>query len=249
VDCVLVLEGEQGTRKSSLLRLLCYDNFLDGGIDMKSKDGLMSLFGKWIIEFSELEGMNGKSSDTIKAFLAKQDDKIRLPYGKTEQFFKRTCVFVGTTNKEHYLEDPTGNRRFWPIKISKADLIKLEADRDQIWGEAYQAFRNGEKWWIDEEEDDAKCFRSEQAGRVIHSDIEDHIAEYLKEKVIDDGRTLVKLHDIWTECLDGKLNQLDSKKEREIAECLRRMGFKKTKVRHSGTFFRGWVKVGGTHES
>ena len=240
VDNVLVLEGEQGTKKSTLLRILCYDNFLDGGIDIRSKDGLMSLFGKWIIEFSELEGMNGRSADTIKAFLAKQDDKIRLPYGKTEQFFKRTCVFVGTTNKDQYLEDPTGNRRFWPIKIEKADLIRLEKDRDQIWAEAYQAFRNGEKWWVDEEEEDAKFFRIEQSDRVIHSDIEDHIFEYLKSKIIEDGRVLVKLHDIWRECLGGKLSAIDRKKEHEIAECLRRLGLKKGHTSHKGSAFKGW---------
>lgn len=247
VDNVLVLEGEQGTKKSSLLRLLCYDNFLDGGLDIRTKDGSMALFGKWIVEFSELEGLNGRTSDQVKAYLTKQDDKIRLPYGKSEQYFKRTCVFVGTTNKDQYLEDPTGNRRFWPVRINKADLARLEKDRDQIWAEAYQEYRNGVKWWVDEESDEAKIFRLEQGDRVMHSDIEEKILEFLEDRLIDDGRVLVKLHDIWTDCLGGRLSQIDRKKEHEIAECLRRMGMKKGKTSHKGVRFSGWYgtpKVG-----
>ena len=240
VDNVLVLEGEQGTKKSSLLRALCYDNFLDGGIDIRSKDGKMALFGKWIVEFSELEGLNGRSSDEIKAFLAKQDDKLRIPYARGEDYFKRTCVFVGTTNKEQYLEDPTGNRRFWPVKIKQANLTAVEADRDQLWAEAYQTFRNGEKWWIDEGGSEALIFKSEQGERVVHSDLEDKIYEWLIQGIREDGRVLVKLHEVWTDCIGGKLSQIDRKKEHEIAECLRRMGLKKGKTSVKGVPFKGW---------
>ena len=240
VDNVLVIEGEQGTKKSSLLRMLCYDNFLDGGMDIRSKDGKMALFGKWIVEFSELEGLNGRSADEIKAFLTKQDDKLRIPYARGEEYFKRTCIFVGTTNKDQYLEDPTGNRRFWPVKIKKANLVDIENDRDQLWAEAYQAFRNGEKWWIDEESDEAKVFKGEQGERVIHSDLEDKIQEWLVNLVHDDGRVLVKLHDVWTDCIGGKLSQIDRRKEHEIAECLRRIGLKKGRTSMKGVPFKGW---------
>ena len=74
----------------------------------------------------------------------------------------------------------------------------------------------------------------------MHSDIEDKILEYLHEHLCDDGRVLVKLYDIWTECLHGKLSTIDRRKEHEIAECLRRMGLRKGKTTNKGVAFKGW---------
>ena len=35
-----------------------------------------------------------------------------------------------------------------PIKTNVIDLERLELDRDQLWAEAIEAYRSGEKWWL-----------------------------------------------------------------------------------------------------
>jgi predicted P-loop ATPase len=241
VDNVLVLEGGQGSKKSSMLRELSYEFFLDGLIDITSRDGRMQLFGKWIVEFSELEGISGKRAETIKAFLTQQDDKFRLPYDKKDQVFKRGCVFAATTNESHYLDDHSGNRRFWPVKINKINLDAIIEYRGQLWAEAYHEYRNGEKWWVEEEETISKQFREQQRLRLDQSDLSEEIREYLEVHRTDgDGDVNVKLLSVWTECLHGKTNNFDVRKQREVGKILRHLGLKKKKTWINGERWAGW---------
>ena len=231
VDTMMVLEGAQGTNKSALIEEMSYGHFLDNKIDIQSKDGKQSLFGKWFVEFAELEGLNKKSSEAIKQFLTNRTDVFRLPYERTEKQFPRTSIFVGTTNEAEYLEDPTGNRRFWPVKIERVNLKKVEEERDQIWAEAYQLFLDGHKWWVHETDDIAKYFRIEQEQRVVRAEIHDDLRCWVEDNILvsDDGCYRVSVKDVWTRYHGGRVSDLDRRKEKEVVLVLKGMGFEKKK--------------------
>jgi len=146
-DEMLILESEQGTDKSSGLRVLAVDDdwFTDDlPLQGDTKRFMEATAGKWIVEAGELKGMGRSDVAALKACLSRQIDEARLSYDRKPSVSARQFIIVGTTNEfEGYLRDPTGNRRFWPVRIVKIDIAQLRRDRDQLWAEASIAEATG----------------------------------------------------------------------------------------------------------
>lgn len=138
-DYVLVLEGEQGIKKSTSLNILGGNWHVETTMSTDSKDFFMQFQGKAIIEFSEGETLSRTEVKRMKAIITMQSDKYRPAYGRLSVDFPRRCVFAMTTNQTEYLKDETGNRRWLPVAcVGTADVEWLAANRDQIFAEAYQ---------------------------------------------------------------------------------------------------------------
>lgn len=150
VDSMLVLEGVQGIGKSSALRVLAGTEwFADTGIEVGHKDSYQSLRRKWVYEFSELASIRGREIERVKNFLSSQVDTFRASFGRRTQDHPRQVVFAGSTNELHYLNDPTGARRFWPVRCTAIELAAIVRDREQLWAEARAAYEANEPWHLD----------------------------------------------------------------------------------------------------
>ncbi len=167
VDTMLIIEGEQGKKKSSALAALVgADWFADTKLDLGKVDAYQALRGKWVIEMAELDSMKNQELTRIKAFLTSSKDSYRPSYGKRTIDYPRQTIFAGTTNEDKYLQDLTGNRRFWPVGAGEIRIDELARDRDQLWAEAYQAFLGGACWWLDTDELIAAA-EGEQESRMV----------------------------------------------------------------------------------
>lgn len=177
VDCVLVLEGLQGTGKSSFLRSLCptEDLFGDDELAFGNKDAAQSLSGKWIWELGELDKMSRHDLGILKAFISRQTDTYRPSYGIRARDFPRSTVFAASVNEPEYLRD-TENRRYWPMPAPKVTLCDPWL-RDQLWAEAVARHERGEPWYVDTPELAAMC-RSEQERRAQADPWEEHLAKW-----------------------------------------------------------------------
>lgn len=136
-DYVLVLEGKQGTRKSTSLGVLGGAWHIETTASPDNKDFLMLLQGNLIIEFSEGETLSRGEIKQLKALITTQFDKFRAPYERYVQTYPRRCVFAMTTNQTEYLKDETGNRRWLPVAtVGDANLEWLRSNREQLFAEA-----------------------------------------------------------------------------------------------------------------
>ena len=132
VDHMLILEGPQGGKKSSAIKVLaCADWFTDELAEIGSKDAAQQMRGIWIIEIAELDAIGRAEVSRIKAFLTRTVDRYLPPYEQYVIDVPRQCVFAGSVNPDTYLRDETGNRRFWPIRCGTIDVDALARDRDQ----------------------------------------------------------------------------------------------------------------------
>lgn len=150
-DHMLILEGPQGIRKSTALKVLASDAwFTDELAEIGSKDAAQQMRGVWIIEMAELDAIGRAEVSRIKAFLTRTADRYRPPYERYVVTVPRQCVFAGSVNPDTYLRDETGNRRFWPLRCGEIDLDGLRRDRDQLWAEAISRFNAGAPWWLED---------------------------------------------------------------------------------------------------
>jgi len=187
MEIVPVLQGKQGIGKSTLAGKLGGAFFVDTLASMgNTKDDYQLLIGSWIVELGELSSLNSTNTEKVKSFISARFDKIRLPYATIPQKYYRTCVFIGTTNNGQFLNDLTGNRRFFPIPLPNKptkDVFTLDDETmRQIWAEAYSFYKNGENLYLDDQlDEDIAEFYREQATEESLFFI--NIDDYLEMKV------------------------------------------------------------------
>ena len=231
-DCCLILEGEQGIRKSTALKILAGEWFTDELADMGSKDSSLQTQGVWIVEISELDAFRRSDVARIKAFMSRSTNRFRPPYGRHPIEFPRQCIFAASTNKETYFEDETGNRRFWPVRCHEDILIDdLARDRNQIWAEAMHKYRDGQNWWLEDKQIILDA-QEEQARRFEADPWEARILEWLASKAD------VSITQILENCIVKPTKDWTQADRQRIGKCLRSLHWIRYQNQHGEWRFR-----------
>jgi predicted P-loop ATPase len=220
-DHLIVLEGQQGTLKSTACSIIGGPWFSDALPEIgDGKEASQHLRGKWLIEVSELHAMGKAESTLLKAFITRQVEMFRPSYGRREVHEPRQCVFIGTTNKDAYLKDETGGRRFWPVKCGDIDVVGLHHDRDQLFAEAVHLYEQGWQWWP------SKAFEAEhiapqQSARYEADTWEEAIDTYLET------RTKVTVGEVARGALNMENQRIGTADQRRIAAAMTRLGWER----------------------
>jgi hypothetical protein len=192
-DYMPIAEGGQGLYKSKACSILAGPQYFSDQLpDIKSKEASQHLRGKWLVEVAELSTYSRAAVDDFKAFLVRQVERYRPPWGRKEVHEPRQCAFIGTTNKHHYFRDETGNRRFWPTATGIIKLDELQRDRDQLFAEAVQLYRDHVHWWPDRDFE-LEHIAPEQENRYEPDVWEPLIKDYLDILHVPKQTTLINI--------------------------------------------------------
>ena len=153
-DNMLILSGPQGIGKSTLLDKMSLGWFNDSIRTFEGKDASELLQGVWLVEVSELDAFRRTDVARIKQFLSLRADRYRAAYGRHVKELPRCCVFFGSTNTTDFLQDTTGNRRFWPVDVGEQPHEKnvwedlTDSVISQLWAEAKARWQSGEPLYL-----------------------------------------------------------------------------------------------------
>ncbi len=224
-DDVPVLIGtKQGEGKSTFVRWLALqDEFFTEVTEFEGQKGMEALEGAWICEIAELLALTrSKDVEAVKSYLSRQVDRYRRPFDRRVTDHKRQCTFIGTTNKEQFLTDKTGNRRFYPVKVHQTgyDLFaheaEIKADILQCWAEAKAKMLKGEMPPFAKPELMPEIRRNQQCA--VEDDWRDGLIEdYLKDK------HEVCILELWQRALGNDFSKPTKKDSNEIALILQGM--------------------------
>ena len=225
VDTMTILESGQGYGKTKLWPVLFGPWCAEVTASLNDKDFFSGLRGLWCADFGELDQFSRADTTRIKQIITMQADHYRPHYGRSHKRFLRQCVFVGGTNSDTWQTDPTGARRFLPIKLQRHLDVDAIADvRDQLWAEAVDRWQFGESWW------DIPGAEEHQEASYIGDSWEEVIAEWL----VGGGRGSATV----AEVLEGALRIDPGKQTRSdqvrAGAALRRLGWKSQKERRNG---------------
>jgi predicted P-loop ATPase len=236
-DHMPVLEGDQGGFKSSACAILAGEWFSDHLPDVSEKDASQHLRGKWLIEVAEMHAMSRAESAVLKSFISRQVERYRPSHARLDVHERGQCIFVGTTNKDTYLRDETGGRRFWPIKCGRINLVILERDRDQLFAEAVHMYRNDAHWWPDKDFERAHI-APQQEARYEADAWDEKVTEYLDSLVV--SRTTV--WQVACNALGFETKRIGRADQWRIMDIMKRRGWAYSGKNSGGN--RWWTKGG-----
>lgn len=132
--------------------------------------------------------------------------------------YDRPSIIVGTTNKDEFLGDSTGNRRFWVVPVQKGiNLNQLQQERDRIWAAAVTLFKAGESWWLSQNDEELS------AALISEYQIVDPWQEAIAKYVA--VLTVTTTEELLRDCIHLDLDKQTREAQMRVGNILKTMGW------------------------
>ncbi|HSD13068.1 MAG TPA: VapE domain-containing protein [Flavobacterium sp.] len=152
---VIVFSGKQGLGKTTWVEKLIpkplKEHLFSGTINPNNKDTLVQLSECMLINLDELENLNRSEIGSLKEIITKTQIRMRRAYGHNNETMPRRASFAGSVNTAQFLNDSTGSRRFLCFEVEHIQY-QHEVDINLVYAQALKLFKEGFRFWFDQEE-------------------------------------------------------------------------------------------------
>lgn len=252
---VILVDPRQGTGKTSSVKALAPFPQAFGEIDLGKIDDdntARKLRGKLVIELGELRGLASKDDEAIKAWVSRTEEEWTPKYREFNTTFQRRCILIGTSNRDDLLSDPTGNRRWLPVRSGNLNPVALAGDCEQLWAEGIALWREAGIQWREAQE--LAKDEHEQFQRDDSDPWDDIVRDWLNSmpapapgevpKPFTRGDGDLRLSDILVGALRMDISKCTRKDEHRLGGVMRRLGYFKTTVHQAdGTRPKRWRRM------
>lgn len=225
------MQGPQNAGKTAFLRIMFGDQYrvsLNGDLADDKMIG-EKLAGAWVAEIEEAHAVKRTDKDALKRFISSQYDDFRPAYGRHKIRHERTCAIAITTNQTEFLDDETGNVRFYCVRVAeKMDLREIERLRDSVWAEVRDAYKTGEPWYLTDERDQEAAAELAKNYEIVDP-LEEWITEKLAGKASVSVREMIQLAAVLGSEVIANMAAKERFAERRFARALLKAGCRRRK--------------------
>lgn len=153
----------QSKGKNRFIKFLCPDKLIEYFKEdpvTADKDSEIALTENFIWHLDELSALSRTDLAGLKSFISRSSSKQRKAYARQEEVRKRIVNFWASSNKSEVLTD-IENTRWLCFQVNNIDWDynndetgKKNISIDNVWAQAYQLYKSGFKYQLDESERD-----------------------------------------------------------------------------------------------
>ena len=250
VDTIPVLEGAQGIRKSTSLEILGGEFYTSLPRGFGDVEFLQVMEGCWLGEIPDMASFRGRDLEHIKAFITIREDRYRRKYARRAMTRQRQCVFAATDNSGDWNGDVTGARRFWPFVCKAVNIEYLKANRDQLFAEAVDRYRDNEPWWDVPVGDQIEQAEQRRFGDAWEEVITRYVNEIPKREHSESfwiprpqPLTELTVNDLLQNALDIPTGRWDRGSQMRVANALKALGWRRSRRGTTGKRYWAYVRL------
>ena len=243
-EAAITFFGAQGLGKTKWLNRLIPNaldpkKYLFVGTINDDKDSQVNISTKLLINLDELGSLNRDEIGYLKSLFSLSEFSIREPYGRRARSFTRRASFAGSIDREEFLTDLSGSRRFLSFAVKNIDY-QHSIDMDMVFAQAYTLFKQGERTYFNrtdiekiEKNNEDFRLRSYEEGLLF-----EHFVKPVKpENAI--AMTTTEIAQTFAESSSSyKITDASLKK---LGQLLGKHGFERRNVKINGVSLKRWL--------